>query len=162
MAKPPRPNDSSDSERDPQQEQPEQDTPPFPDPPGIDHTPRMTQKGKTIFPRKLWGLLREGKITSSEMLALVFLLDQTDGWPVLHRMWVRLTNRDWAKALGMTKRGAVKVRDSLLEKGLIRRQKEGNTYVYQIRLPERDQEQKEARSAVRKIIGMDNYSENSK
>ena len=161
MAKPPRPNDSSDSERDPKQTGPEHKTPSFPDPPGIDHTPRMTQKGKTIFPRKLWGLLREREVTSSEMLALVFLLDQTDGWPVLHRMWVRLTNNDWAEALGMTKRGAIKVRNSLLEKGLIRRQKEGNTYVYQIRLQERDQEQEEARSTVRKILGTNNDSEPS-
>jgi len=113
----------------------------------------MTQKGKTIFPRKLWGLLREGKITSSEMLALVFLLDQTDGWPVLHRMWVRLTNDDWAEALGLTSQGARRVRDSLLEKGLVRRTQDGNTFLYQIRLPERDEEQREARAEMRRILG---------
>jgi len=153
MAKPPRPNGSSDSERDPQQEQPEQDAPPFPDPSGIDHTPRMTQKGKTIFPRKLWGLLRDGKINGREFAALVFLLDQTDGWPILHRMWVRLTNDDWAEALGLTSQGARRVRDSLLEKGLVRRTQDGNTFLYQIRLPERDEEQREARAEMRRILG---------
>jgi hypothetical protein len=126
---------------------------PFFDPPGTDHRPRMTRKGDTFFPRKLWGLLRDGEITSSEFTALIFLLDQTDGWPVLHRMWVRLTNRQWADALGMTPRGAHKVRHSLLEKGLMRRKKDGRTYLYQIRLPERDREQLRARRHAQRVLG---------
>jgi DNA-binding transcriptional ArsR family regulator len=133
----------------------EDDFEPYPDLPGTDHEPRMTQKGKTIFPRKLWGLLRDKEVNARELLGLVFVLDQTDGWRVLRRTWVRLTNEDWAEALGMSSRNARRIRDSLLEKNLIRRRREGNSYLYQIRLPERDEERKRVRREARRILGID-------
>jgi hypothetical protein len=100
------------------------------DPSNTDHRPRFLDKGKTIFPRRLWSIFQSGKISSSEFVALVFLLDQIDGWPVLNRHWVRLTSQDWAEALGMSSRNARRIRDSLLEKRLIFRKKQGTGYLY--------------------------------
>lgn len=114
----------------------------------------MTHESKTIFPRTLWGLLWDQKINGREFAALAFLFDQTDGWPVLHRMWVRLTNAEWAQGLGLSEHAARKVRDSLLEKGLIRRRKDGHSYVYQVRLPERDVEKRKAHEHTRRVLNL--------
>ena len=124
MAKPPASNSSSADQSFP--------NPLLPDPKGTDHTPRILYKGKTIFPRTLWRLLHDGIVSGSEFAALIVLIDQTDGWPVLNRSWVRLTNNQWAEVLGMTKRGAIKVRNSLLKKGFITRLKSGQSYIYQM------------------------------
>ena len=91
MAKPPASNSSSADQSFP--------NPLLPDPKGTDHTPRILYKGKTIFPRTLWRLLHDGIVSGREFAALIVLIDQTDGWPVLNRSWVRLTNDQWAKHL---------------------------------------------------------------
>ena len=154
MSKPSFPNDRSDNNDTERQD----DTfEPYPDPPGTDHEPRMTRKGDTFFPRTLWGLLWDGKVNNSEFSALVFLLDQTDGWPVLNRTWVKLTNQQWAKALNMSTRNARRIYQSLLEKNLIRRKREGRGYVYQICLPERDQREKRVQAEARRILGSDKH-----
>jgi len=104
----------------------------LPDPKGTDHTPRVLYKGRTIFPRTLWRLLHDGIVSGREFAALIVLIDQTDGWPVLNRSWVRLTINDWSQVLGVTRRGGVKVRNSLLKKGLITRLRSGRSYIYRM------------------------------
>ena len=133
MPKPSFPNDRSDTSSRPEQPHGEERSFPEPlplDPPNTDHRPRILHKGNTLFPRVLWKLARDQAVGARELLGLIFLIDQTDGWPVLNRTWVRLTNEDWAEGIGIGIRGARKVRDSLLQKGLIYRKRDGNTYLY--------------------------------
>lgn len=85
------------------------------------YRPKMARKGDLWTPRWVARLVREGEITWREAGALISVIDETRGWPVLNRMWVRLTRSDWGDLMGMTPRQACKVRDQLLEKGYLRR-----------------------------------------
>lgn len=82
--------------------------------------PKLANEGDLWTPRWVARLVREGEISWNEAGALISVLDETRGWPVLNRMWVRLTRSDWAEMLGMAERRASDVRDRLLEKGYLR------------------------------------------
>lgn len=84
------------------------------------YRPKLAREGNLWTPRWVARLVREGKITWREAGALISVLDETKGWPVLNRCWVRLTRSDWGEMMGVSARQACKVRDQLLEKGLLR------------------------------------------
>lgn len=86
--------------------------------------PIMTDKGHLWVPRWIQGLVWDDKISRNEAWALVLVADQVNGWKKkLGREYVRLSRSDWADLLSMSPKGAAGVRDSLLEKGLLRRRK---------------------------------------
>ena len=83
--------------------------------------PKFAKDGDLWTPRWVAEHVREGEIDADEAWALTCVLDETRGWPVLNRVWVRLTRSHWAKLMGASERHACRVRDQLLEKGLLRK-----------------------------------------
>jgi hypothetical protein len=89
------------------------------DDPGISHSkPKMARKGHIWAPRWIGTLKRQGEITDREAVALLLLSDETQGWK---RPFVQMTRKQWGKLLGKSERQACKVRDSLVDKQLVRR-----------------------------------------
>jgi hypothetical protein len=83
--------------------------------------PQFYPEGNYWFGRWVGVQVRKGEIDRNEAWALLSVIDETKGWPVLRRAWVRLTRAHWGRLLGMSERRACDVRDRLLEKGLLRR-----------------------------------------
>lgn len=87
------------------------------------------------MPRWIRTLRMEGELTGAERELLCFIADETRSWD---RPCVKASISDLARGAGVSRRWVIKVRDGLIERGLLVQHESGSGYVYGVAGPEED------------------------